>query len=182
MSITHVRKLEADVGQLSRQLFGAQEREAEDPTRGSRRRAAERGRARAPYAPSRAKAPRARARAHGGAAGRGVRVAAQRRRQALPALQRHRLRATPPKQSSPVEYVPGRFTRRRIKRHKAACRCGGYIVTCWRPPVSGEICREPADRVAVCVAFAAGYDDGKREGPGRHLSPRSGWTRRVRPT
>lgn len=39
----------------------------------------------------------------------------------------------PPEQSSLVEYVPGRFTRRRIKRHKAACRCGGYIVTAKGP-------------------------------------------------
>jgi transposase len=38
-------------------------------------------------------------------------------------------RELPPETSSTIEYVPGRFVRRRHRRHKHACRCGGFIVT-----------------------------------------------------
>lgn len=39
----------------------------------------------------------------------------------------------PPEASSTYEYLPGRFVRRRHHRHKAACRCGGHIVTAAAP-------------------------------------------------
>jgi len=39
----------------------------------------------------------------------------------------------PPETSALIEYVPGRFVRRRNKRHKAACRCGSHIVTAKAP-------------------------------------------------
>ena len=39
----------------------------------------------------------------------------------------------PPEISNTYEYVPGRFVRRRHHRHKAACRCGSYIATATAP-------------------------------------------------
>lgn len=43
-------------------------------------------------------------------------------------------RSMPPETSHMVEYVPGRFVRRRHVREKASCRCGGFIVTASAPP------------------------------------------------
>lgn len=40
----------------------------------------------------------------------------------------------PPETSSVIDWVPGRFIRRRRRRQKLACRCGGCIVTAPAPP------------------------------------------------
>ncbi len=40
----------------------------------------------------------------------------------------------PPETSSVIDWVPGRFVRRRHRRQKLACRCGGCIVTAPAPP------------------------------------------------
>lgn len=43
-------------------------------------------------------------------------------------------KSMPPETSHTIEYRPGRFIRRRHLREKAACTCGGYIVTAPPPP------------------------------------------------
>jgi transposase len=40
----------------------------------------------------------------------------------------------PAETSSTIDYVPGRFVKRRHRRQKLACRCGGCIVTAPPPP------------------------------------------------
>jgi hypothetical protein len=128
-----VRKLEADVEQLSRQLFGRKSEKQKIPPAG-----------RDDEPPSEDELLRRKLQAE-----QRRRERALERMAALPIEEsqwpladsdKHCPHCSgkdfvplPPEQSSLVEYVPGRFTRRRIKRHKAACRCGGYIVTAKGP-------------------------------------------------